>query len=54
MPKMDDPIKRAYLEGQLDAYKTAVAALNRGPWWWFRDWLARALHWLAMHIEPKI
>jgi hypothetical protein len=38
-----DPIERAYLEGQRDALRIAVAELERGLWWHLRDWLARGL-----------
>jgi hypothetical protein len=48
-----DPAERAYLEGQRDAYRTAIVELERGGWWHLRDWLAHALHWLAMRVEPK-
>ena len=48
----NDPIERAYWKGQLDATKFAITELQRGPWWYFRDWLARLLHWIAIRVEP--
>jgi hypothetical protein len=44
----------AFIESQIQAMRLMKAELARGPWWHFRDSLARGLHWLAIRIEPPI
>jgi hypothetical protein len=52
MPTERD-IEQAYWQGQRDATQYAIKTLERGLWWHLRDDVARALHWLAIRIEPK-
>lgn len=52
MPTEED-VKQAYWEGRRDAINAAIKELDRSAWWELRDALARALHWLAIRIEPK-
>jgi hypothetical protein len=44
----------AFIHGQIQAMRLMKAELARGPWWHFRDSLARGLHWLAIRIEPPV
>jgi hypothetical protein len=43
----------AYLEGQISGIKLAIVEFKRGPLWHLRDWIARILHRVAIHIEPR-
>jgi hypothetical protein len=44
--------ERQYWKGRRDGLKEALVELERGDWWRLRAAIAKALHWLAIRIEP--
>jgi len=49
---MDNDEEITFTKGYIAGLKEAVIVTSRGPWWYFRDWVARSLHYLATRIEP--